>query len=262
MRWLTVLGAIAVCAYVAYRIRARLRDRRRPIGASHPTADFKPADLATQAPAGARAMVAPMEATPAVVARSDPNEAAAPVVGPTSKALRQPAREPIELPPGRLLSGPVLAALAALAGIAAIALGATAFASTARSDDAEPDTAAQKTAAIETARAISLLSKPSTQRVPVAGSGGRIVLAVGTAGRGVLVLNGLGVPQSGKAYQAWVIKPRAKVPASAAVFSGLEPFVPLSVVVVPGSVVAITIERAGGAVAPTQTPQLVAQPAA
>jgi len=38
--------------------------------------------------------------------------------------------------------------------------------------------------------------------------------------------------------------------------------VPLAVAVQPGAVVAITIERAGGAAAPTQTPKLIARSSA
>jgi hypothetical protein len=95
----------------------------------------------------------------------------------------------------------------------------------------------------------------------VSGSGGRIVLAVGSAGRAVLVLKGLAAAPQGKSYQAWVTPPKANVPASAAVFSGVEALVPLSVAVEPGSVVTITVERAGGVEAPTQIAKFVAQPA-
>lgn len=160
----------------------------------------------------------------------------------------------VELPPRKGLSGATIAALAALAGASAILLGSWAFVSSVRSDHETTADAAQSQ------QVISLLSKPSTQRVPLDGSAGRITLAVGTGGRGFLVLDGLGLAPTGKSYQAWVIEPTAKVPASAAVFAGTEMLVPMSVAVRPGAVVAITIERAGGAPAPTHKPKLLAQP--
>ncbi len=141
--------------------------------------------------------------------------------------------------------------------MAAIAIGTTALVSSLDSDDSN-DAAGQTTTVSGVEEAISLLSKPSTQRVLVANSGGRIILAIGANGRGVLILDGLGAAPAGKAYQAWVIKPNAKAPSSAAVFAGAETMVPLSVSVKPGAVVAITIEQAGGVPAPTQTPKLVA----
>jgi hypothetical protein len=151
----------------------------------------------------------------------------------------------------------VLAALAGLAGVAAMVLGTTAFAASLRSDDTD----GTQPASASRAAAISFLAKPSTERVHVSGSGGRIVLAVGSAGRAVLVLKGLAAAPQGKSYQAWVTPPKANVPASAAVFSGVEALVPLSVAVEPGFVVTITVERAGGVEAPTQIAKFVAQPA-
>ena len=202
-------------------------------------------------------MVARMDATPSAPVAAPIDRNGSPSVT-TRSATASPASvlgEPVELPPKRRLSGPVLAAVAGLAGVAAIALGATAFAATLDSDSND---SGQPAAAAESAT-ISLLAKPSTQRVPIANSGGRIILAVGTAGKAVLVLDGLGLAPAGKSYQAWVIKPNAKAPASAAIFAGTETIVPLAVSVRPGSVVAITIERAGGVPAPTQSPKLVGQ---
>jgi hypothetical protein len=266
IRRLAVLGALAALAYLAYRARARLRERRPHAESTFPAAHFEPAPFAPEAPAGPVAMVAPMDdATPAVpvAIRADANGSPHPVSVASSPVTRGSQLGPVELPPRRRLSGPVLAALAAVAGVAAVALATTALVASLDSDDGgaeaiEP-TPTESVPAAE--QALSLLSKPSTQRLPIAKSGGRIILAVGVSGRGVLVLDGLGLAPAGKAYQAWVITPNANAPASAAVFSGIETIVPLSVAVKPGAVVAITIERAGGVKAPTQTPKLVAQPA-
>lgn len=199
-------------------------------------------------------VVATMEVTPITAPRSfDGNGSRVDRPEPSGTELPKVAAGAVELPPTRLLSGSTIAAFAALAGVAAILLGSWAFVSSIRSDDTSSDTA-------QSDQVISLLSKPSTQRVPVDGSAGRIVLAVGTGGRAYLVLDGLGLAPTDKSYQAWVIKPNAKAPESAAVFEGTEMIVPLSVAVRPGAVVAITIERSGGAPAPTRTPKLVAQP--
>ena len=262
---LAVLGALAALAYLAYRARAQLRERMPRIVSTVPAAHFESAPFAAEAPAGPVAMVAPMDnATPAtpVAIRVDSNGSRHSVPDASSPPTRASQLGPVELPPKRRLSGPVLASLAAVAGVAAIALATTAAIASLDSDDGGAEAIEQTTESVSAAeQALSLLSKPSTQRLPIANSGGRVILAVGVTGRGVLVLDGLGLAPSGKAYQAWVIKPKAKAPASAAVFSGIETIVPLSVAVKPGSVVAITIERAGGVPAPTQTPKLVAQPA-
>lgn len=206
-------------------------------------------------------MVASVEAAPpTAVARPDTNGSATSVPGPGSSPSRTSTLGPLELPPKRRASTAALITLAALVGVAAIALGTTALVSSLDSDDSN-DAAAQTTAVSEAEQAISLLAKPSTKRMPIANSGGRIILALGADGRGVLILDGLGPAPAGKAYQAWVIKPNAKAPSSAAVFAGAETMVPLSVAIKPGAVVAITIEQAGGVPAPTQAPKLVAQPA-
>lgn len=164
---------------------------------------------------------------------------------------------PVELPAKHGLSGATLAGLAAVAGVAAIALGTWAFTSSVRED--APIEFVVRPPSTPAEEIISLLARPTTIRLPVEGSGGRIILAVTARDRGLLVLDGLAAAPPGKSYQAWVIKPRAKAPASAAVFSGRETFVPLSVAVRRGSIVAITIERAGGARGPTHPPSLVAQ---
>lgn len=261
IRGLAVLGGLAALAYAAYRARVQLRERMLRVGSTLPAAHFELAPFAAEAPAGPVAMVAPMHDASAapVAARPDSNGSPHPVPDATPPLTRVSQLGPVELPPRRRLSGPVLAALAGIAGVAAIALGTTAIVASLDSDDGAAAIEPDNVSAAE--QVLSLLSKPSTQRLPIANSGGRVILAVGVTGRGVLVLDGLGLVPAGKAYQAWVIKPKAKAPASAAVFSGAEAIVPLSVAVKPGSVVAITIERAGGVKAPTQSPRLVAQPA-
>jgi hypothetical protein len=166
--------------------------------------------------------------------------------------------DPVELPPPYRISGATIATLAALAGMAAIALGTWAFASSVTEDDAPRIV---RPPISEAAQAISLLSKPTTIRLPFAGSDGRVVLAVGSNGRGMLVLDGLGIAPVGRTYQAWVVspKPRGAAPLSAALFAGVETVVPLTARVEPGSGVGISIEKAGGASVPTRALTLLAQ---
>ena len=260
LRWLIVVAALAAAAYVAQRVRHRVRPME--VGALEGSeVRVGRVPVPPESPAEPVAMVARMEGShaspiatrPATNGTSDGpgTRAAAP------RAPRLVELPPVELPPRRRLSGAALAAIAGILGVAAIALGVTALVT---SLDSDGESAAEA-ASPDSAQTISLLSKPSTQRVPIAGSGGRIILAISSEGRGVLVLDGLGLAPAGKDYQAWVIRPKAKAPASAGVFSGVETIVPLSVAVRPGSLVAITIERAGGVPTPTQTPKLVAQAA-
>lgn len=164
---------------------------------------------------------------------------------------------PVDVPPGRGISGATIAGLALVAGVAAIALGLWAFVTSVREEDPVflPPTAP----ATPDDRTIALLSKPSTKRVPLEGSRGRLVLAVGGGGNALLVVDGLARAPRGKTYEAFVLRPRATAPAVAAVFSGKETVVPLSVGVRRGSILVVTLERAGGVKAPTQTPLYVAQ---
>jgi len=200
-------------------------------------------------------VVATMEVTPVPAPRRfDQNGVARVGFEPFGAEPTKVPAEPVELPPSKRLSGPTIATLAALAGLSAILLGSWAFAASVLSDDEPTALSAQSS------RVIALLSRPSTQRVSVGGSAGRMILAVGSGGRGYLVLDGLAPAPAGKSYQAWVGPPAVKTPASAAVFSGTELLVPLSVAIRPGVAVAITIERAGGAQAPSKAPKLVAQP--
>ena len=162
---------------------------------------------------------------------------------------REQLFEPIELPQRHRLSGVTLVALAAVAGIAAIALGMWAFVTSVRAQD---DPAVVRSAPAYGAQAISLLAKRSTERIPLEGSQGSAVLAVGARGRGVLVLDELPIAPAGRSYQAWVVDPKVRPLAhlSAAVFTGVETIVPLAQPVPEGWVVGVTLEQEGGVDAP------------
>ena len=172
-------------------------------------------------------------------------------------ARREWTPERYDVPRQHRLSGATLATLAALAGLAAIALGLWAFTASIRD---QGSVQAGSLPDPETAQAIALLSRPTTERLPFAGTDGWLTLAVGSNGRGLLVLDGVRVAPVGRTYQAWVV-PRAagSDPLPAAVFSGIEPVVPLTARVQPGFLVGITIERPGGAPAPTKSFQLTVE---
>jgi hypothetical protein len=166
----------------------------------------------------------------------------------TASVARDRVQAVPELPPERRLDGATLAALAALAAAFAIALGGWAFAASAADDSTQEGTAASGL--------VTLLAREDTERIPLRGSVGRIVLVGGADGQAALVLDGLGAAPAGRSYQAWVTRPGAIGPVSAAVFAADEPAVRLAGRVAPGSTVAVTLERAGGAPQPTRTPRL------
>jgi len=212
-----------------------------------------------RAPTGAGAkVIARMEATPArrLPSGLDRNGS----VLDTSTATASTSRsdrlaQPVQLPRHTRLTGARLAGLAAAAGVGAIALGIGAFVSSVRADDA--NSGARSLSAAE--QVMPLLARPSTELIPVSGSAGRMALFVGAGGRGVLVLDGLEPAPERWSYQAWITELNAEAPVPAAVFSGTEIVVPLSVSVPRGATVGITIEPEGGLSAPSRTPKLLAR---
>jgi hypothetical protein len=183
------------------------------------------------------------------------NGAAVALPEPEASSARERIARAVELPPERRPRASTLTALAAAAGVAAVVLGALAL--VAALEDGS-DTASEG-AARDAWQAIALLSKPSTERIPFAGSAGTLVLAVGSGGRGVLVLRGLVPAPAGKTYEAWVVGPAGGAPDPDALFSGSERIVSLTRPVPEGATVAVTVEDAVGADTPTQRLRLVAR---
>src|SRR3970040_1127841 len=101
---------------------------------------------------------------------------------------REVLARPIELPPERRLSAATLAAIAAAAGVSAIALGGWAFFSGVRADG---NAANADTAPPGYQQAISLLAKPDVDRLPLRGLVRRVILVVEPSGDATLALNGL-----------------------------------------------------------------------
>lgn len=176
----------------------------------------------------------------------------------TARPVEHPV-EPIELPAPHRVSGITLASLAAVVGLAAIALGTWAFASSVRDRDTVE---VLRTAPVYgAAQAISLLSKPSTQRITLRGSDGAVTLAVAAGGRGVLVLDGLSIAPVGLTYQAWVVEPKKgkREQVAAGTFTGVETIVPLTARIPPGWFVGVTVEKAGGSDSPSRAFRFVAE---
>jgi anti-sigma-K factor RskA len=152
----------------------------------------------------------------------------------------------------RLVQG--LAAVTALA--AAVALGVGLWAASLRSDLDEARSA------LATARAAAaLLSDPGSRVVSLEAGQGR--LFVSPDGRAVVVLRQLERVAPGSTYQLWIVPDgdltRAK---SGGLFEGGEPLAValLTEKVTRGDVVAVTVEAAGGATAPTSDPIVVSAP--
>jgi len=94
--------------------------------------------------------------------------------------------------------------------------------------------------------------------VPVSGAPGSLV--VDRNGSAALVLYRLDSAPAGKTYEAWVIRGKL-APKPAGLFrGGGATFFPIAGKVRKGSVVAVTVEPAGGSDAPTTKPFAVSQP--
>ncbi len=142
-------------------------------------------------------------------------------------------------------------AAASVAACAAIVLGVWAGTLSHSLDHARAASARAELAA-------QVLADPNSHKVSLTGGNG--MLAVDPSGRGVLVVHRLAAAPAGRTYEAWVIPPGG-VPRKAGLFSskGSMTMVPLAENVPKGSVVAATVERAGGVDKPTQTPVFSAQ---
>jgi len=143
---------------------------------------------------------------------------------------------------------PVLAAAAAIAAVVALALGLRAFDLSGQLDDTR--------AALDRAQSsAAVLADPGAQSVDLRAGEGRLV--VDADGRAVLVLDGLDPAPAGKTYEMWVV-PGGDIEqaSSAGLFPGSEgrEIVPVEGTVRAGDVVAVTVEPAGGVVAPTTQP--------
>ena len=145
--------------------------------------------------------------------------------------------------------GPAFGATATVAAAAAIVLGIWAGSLQRSLDEARTSTARQDAV-------IAILANPESQRASLKGAQGALV--VDPAGEAALAVSSLGPAPSGKTYQAWVMEDGDPKPAG--IFAGgtENSVLRLTRRVPPGATVAVTLERDGGAQAPTSRPLLSA----
>ena len=145
--------------------------------------------------------------------------------------------------------GPALGATASVAAAAAIVLGIWAGSLQRSLDEARTSTARQDAV-------IAILANPESQRASLKGAQGALV--VDPAGEAALAISSLGPAPSGKTYQAWVMEDGDPEPAGIFAGGAENSVLRLTRRVPPGATVAVTLERDGGAQAPTSRPLLSA----
>lgn len=156
------------------------------------------------------------------------------------------AWSPVDVPHARRPTPATLVVLASCAGVGALLLGLLAgvFALSGSDEPAAP--AVTATSVVQPTaehQALALLAKPSTERVVFRGSGGRLLLAVGSGGRAAILVRGFG-RTDGPPYRAWVVG--SSRPIRAASLDGMERAVFLSVPLRPHDSVVVSQTRPGG----------------
>lgn len=145
---------------------------------------------------------------------------------------------------------PAFGAIAAVAAVVALGVGLYAVSLSGDLDDTR--------SALERERAIAaVLADPAATR-ELDGASGRLV--VGDDSRAVLVVDGLPPAPEGKTYQVWVVQGGAPVSGGLFASEGGAVTVAVSEPVAAGAVVAVTVEDAAGAEAPTSDPVVASQP--
>lgn len=161
-----------------------------------------------------------------------------------------PVVVPIETARRRRLT-PVLGVAAAVAAVVAIALGIWAAHLSSELDKTRSALDGQRSAA-------ALLADPAARKVSLSSGDGKLV--VDDSGRAALVLDGLEAAPSGKTYETWIIAGGNATPAGTFPGGNRVDVVGVHGVVKPGDVVAVTVERDGGASKPTTTPIVSSTP--
>ena len=160
------------------------------------------------------------------------------------------AWSPVEVPHARRPTPTTLVVLASFAGVGALLLGLLAGVFAFSASD-EP-TAVSSTSLVQASaerQALALLAKPSTERIVFRGTGGRLLLAVGSGGRAAILVRGF-ERAAGLPYGAWVVG--SSRPIRAASIDGTERAVFLSVPLRPHESVVVSQTRPAGLDAATQ----------
>lgn len=155
---------------------------------------------------------------------------------------RARSERPNVVPLHRRWTPRVPTALAAAAAVVALGIGiwATGLSSALSEERAARD---------RLQRATEILAHPRSERTPIAGAEGALVVA--PTGEGVLVVTGLEPAPDGRTYEAWVIEKSEPRPAGVFDVREQPTVVALERPVPAGAVVAVTLERAGGVEEPT-----------
>ena len=144
---------------------------------------------------------------------------------------------------------PILGAAAAVAAGVAIGLGVWGSSLSSSLDE-------ERAAGARQDEVLALFAEQSSERFPVSGANGTLVVA--DDGQAGLVLSGFEAAPAGKTWEVWVIEGDTPAPAGLFVGGGGESVVPLTRPVPAGATVAVTLEAAGGVDQPTSDPVLVA----
>jgi hypothetical protein len=166
----------------------------------------------------------------------------------TAARAEQQTLVPLE---SRRRLSPVLASVTAVAAAVAIGLGIYSISLSGQLDDTKAALTAQQSAA-------AVLADSTATTVALQAGSGRLVVA--GDGAAVLVLDDLAAAPAGMTYQAWIVE--GQTPASAGTFdtTDRQAIVPIPQVVPNGAVVAVTVEKAGGATSPTLPPLAASEP--
>jgi anti-sigma-K factor RskA len=167
------------------------------------------------------------------------------------EAARAEPQTVVPFVPRRARVAPILWVATAAAAVVAVSLGVWAVHLSNSLD-------LTRTALARQRQAVAVLADPTAQTVRLKAGAGRLV--VDANGRAALVLAGLEQAPSGKTYETWIINRGTPVPAG--VFPGGKALDVVGVdgVVGQGDVVAVTIERSGGARKPTSAPIVASSP--
>ncbi|HEY6113365.1 MAG TPA: anti-sigma factor [Gaiellaceae bacterium] len=168
--------------------------------------------------------------------------------------VRAEPQNVVAFEPRRWRVAPVLGAVAAVAAVVALGIGLWASNLSSELDETRAALARAQAAA-------QLLADPAAQTVALQQGTGRLV--VDADGQAVLVVEGLEPAPAGKTYELWIV-PGGDIAAAspAGLFPGRDgtEVVGLEGTVTAGDVVAVTVEAAAGADAPTTQPIVASDP--
>lgn len=168
--------------------------------------------------------------------------------------VRAEPQNVVAFEPRRWRVAPVLGAVAAVAAVVALGIGLWASNLSSELDETRAALARAQAAA-------QLLADPAAQTVALQQGTGRLV--VDADGQAVLVVEGLEPAPAGKTYELWIV-PGGDIAAAspAGLFPGRDgtEVVGLDGTVTAGDVVAVTVEAAAGADAPTTQPIVASDP--